>query len=41
VVTACVTYVVAAYVRKHPGRKSFVMMTDGMMLLYGLLLLLQ
>lgn len=39
--TAIATLIVSWYVRKHPGHKSFVAMTDGMMLLYAVLILLQ
>lgn len=41
IATALVTAFVTDYVRKHPGHKSFVAMTDGMMLLYAILVLLQ
>lgn len=37
--TAIVTAIVAEYVRRHPGHKAFVAMTDGMMLLYAILVL--
>ena len=40
--TSFATITVAAYTRRHPGHSaSFVAMTDGMMLLYALLVLLQ
>jgi len=39
--TAIVTAIVAGYVRRHPGHKAFVAMTDGMMLLYAILVILQ
>jgi 4-hydroxybenzoate polyprenyltransferase len=40
VLTSGVTALVARYVRRHPGHKAFVAMTDGMMLLYAVLILL-
>lgn len=39
VVTIGVTALVAVYVRRHPGHRLFVVMTDGMMLLYALLVI--
>ncbi|MBX2905466.1 MAG: UbiA family prenyltransferase [Taibaiella sp.] len=39
IITAIVTALVAEYVRRHPGHKAFVAMTDGMMLLYSVLVL--
>lgn len=39
VITAIVTALVTEYVRRHPGHKAFVAMTDGMMLFYSVLVL--
>ncbi len=39
--TAIATFMVTGYVRKHPGHKAFVAMTDGMMLLYAALIMIQ
>ena len=39
IATAVVTALVAEYVRRHPGHKAFVAMTDGMMLFYAVLVL--
>jgi len=41
IVTAIVTALVAEYVRRHPGHKAFVAMTDGMMLFYAILVIVQ
>lgn len=39
--TSAATLLVTDYTRRHPGHKAFVAMTDGMMLLYALLIVLQ
>ncbi|MBE2290492.1 MAG: UbiA family prenyltransferase [Chitinophagaceae bacterium] len=39
--TSAATLVVTDYTRRHPGHRAFVAMTDGMMLLYALLVVLQ
>jgi hypothetical protein len=39
-VTAAVTALVVVYMRRHPNHKRFVALTDGMMLLYALLIVL-
>lgn len=41
IATALATAFVTDYVRRHPGHNNFVAMTDGMMLLYAILVLLQ
>ena len=39
--TSAATLMVTDYTRRHPGHKGFVAMTDGMMLLYAILIVLQ
>lgn len=41
IATAIITAFVAEYVRRHPHHKAFVAMTDGMMLLYAILVIAQ
>ncbi len=40
IIATAATWAVARFVRRHPGHWSFVLMTDGMMLLYAVLLIL-
>jgi 4-hydroxybenzoate polyprenyltransferase len=41
ITTALTTAFVSDHVRRNPGHKNFVTMTDGMMLLYAILVLMQ